>query len=103
MMGYLRPAAAKSRRARRVFAGAFLLVFAKTAFAAELIHSFDSTVRVARDGELTVTEAIRVQADGREIRHGIYRDFPLTFRDASGRRRTVDFSVVFGCTGSSIG
>ena len=94
MMGYLRPAAAKSRRARRVFAGAFLLVFAKTAFAAELIHSFDSTVRVAKDGELTVTEAIRVQADGREIRHGIYRDFPLTFKGADGKVREVDFKLL---------
>ena len=47
-----------------------LLCGATTAFAAEVIHSFDSTVRVAKDGELTVTEAIRVEAEGREIRHG---------------------------------
>ena len=53
-----------------------LLPGAPEAPAAEVIHSFDSTVRVAKDGDLTVTEAIRVQAEGREIRHGIYRDFP---------------------------
>jgi Predicted membrane protein (DUF2207) len=67
---------------------------ATSTFAVELIHSFDSTVRVAKDGELTVTEAIRVQADGREIRHGIYRDFPLTFKDADGKVREVDFKLL---------
>lgn len=67
---------------------------ATTAFAAEVIHSFDSNVRVAKDGELVVTQAIRVQAEGREIRHGIYRDFPLTFRDAGGTVREVNFRLL---------
>ena len=52
---------------------------------------FDSDVEVAKDGELTVTETLRVQAEGSAIRHGIYRDFPLTFRDAGGTLREVDF------------
>jgi hypothetical protein len=71
-----------------------LLAGATTAHAAELIHSFDSTVRVAKDGELTVTEAIRVEAEGYEVRHGIYRDFPLTFKDADGKVREVDFKLL---------
>jgi len=71
-----------------------LLCGATTAHTAEVIHSFDSTVRVAKDGELTVTEAIRVEADGYEIRHGIYRDFPLTFKDADGKVREVDFKLL---------
>ncbi|HEY6702068.1 MAG TPA: DUF2207 domain-containing protein [Pseudolabrys sp.] len=62
--------------------------------AAEVISSFDSDVRLAKDGELTVTETVRVQAEGRDIRHGIYRDFPLTFKDAGGAIREVDFSLV---------
>lgn len=49
--------------------------------AAEVISSFDSDVRLAKDGELTVTETVRVQAEGRDIRHRIYRDFPLTFKE----------------------
>ena len=61
--------------------------------AAEVIQSFDSNVRLARDGELTVTETVRVQAEGRDIRHGIYRDFPLTFKDANGAIREVDFTM----------
>ena len=62
--------------------------------AAEVIQSFDSDVRLARDGELTVTETVRVQAEGSDIRHGIYRDFPLTFKDANGAIREVDFSLI---------
>jgi len=41
------------------------------AFAAEVIHSFESDVQVAKDGELTVSETIRVRAEGRAIRRGI--------------------------------
>ncbi len=64
------------------------------AFAAEVIYSFDSDVTLAKDGELTVSEVIAVQAEGRQIRHGIYRDFPLTFKDAGGTLREVDFSLL---------
>ncbi len=70
------------------------LLVAATLFAAEVIQSFDSEVRVAKDGELTVTETLRVQAEGRDIRHGIYRDFPLTFKDAGGVLREVDFKLL---------
>ncbi len=62
--------------------------------AAEVIHSFDSMVALARDGELTVTETLRVRAEGNAMRHGIYRDFPLTFKDAGGRLREVTFSLL---------
>ena len=64
------------------------------AFAAEVIQTFESEVRLARDGGMTVTETIRVQAEGRDIRHGIYRDFPLTFKDAGGAVREVDFKLL---------
>ena len=64
------------------------------AFAAESILSFDSNVSVAKDGELTVIEALRVRAEGNEMRHGIYRDFPLTFRDAGGSLREVTFQLL---------
>src|SRR5262249_40992461 len=71
-----------------------LLFFVDVSVAAEVIQSFDSHVRVAKDGELTVKEVIRVRAEGNDIRHGIYRDFPLTFRDASGAVREVDFRLI---------
>ena len=63
-------------------------------FAAEVIHSFDSDVQVAKDGELTVTETLRVRAEGSAIRRGIYRDFPLTFSDAGGAVREVTFNLI---------
>ncbi len=62
--------------------------------AAEVIHSFDSDVQVAKDGELTVTETLRVRAEGRAIRRGIFRDFPTTFRDAAGKLHNVTFSLL---------
>lgn len=62
--------------------------------AAEIIDFFDSNVRVAKNGDLDVTETIVVQAEGREIRHGIYRDFPLTFRDDAGAVHEVEFKLL---------
>ena len=67
---------------------------AASARAAEVIHSFVSYVQLAKDGELTVTETIRVRAEGRSMRHGIYRDFPLTFKDAAGSLHEVTFSIL---------
>lgn len=64
------------------------------AFAAEVIHRFDSTVQVAKDGTLTVTETIRVRAEGSEIKRGIHRDFPLTFKDAAGGLHEVTFDLL---------
>jgi uncharacterized membrane protein YgcG len=80
---------------RRIAAAlALLLLSAGRAPAAEVIHSFDSNVEVAKDGELTVTETIRVRAEHIAIRHGIYRDFPLMFRDAAGSLHDVTFSIL---------
>ena len=78
----------------RIAALIAVLTIAGKASAAEVIHSFDSDVQVAKDGELTVTETLRVRAEGNAMRHGIYRDFPLTFRDAGGTLREVTFSVI---------
>jgi hypothetical protein len=72
----------------------FLLASPAPGLAAEVIHSFDSHVSLAKDGELTVTERIRVRAEGSSIKRGIYRDFPLTFTDARGRRREVSFKLL---------
>jgi hypothetical protein len=70
------------------------LLGATPAFAAEVIRTFDSNVVVAKDGNLTVTETLLVRAEGRAMRHGIYRDFPLTFRDAGGTVREVTFKLL---------
>src|SRR5687768_14288516 len=62
--------------------------------AAEVLHSIAPHLVITPDRQLTVTASIRVRAEGSEIRSGIYRDFPLTFRDAGGKLHEVGFSLV---------
>jgi uncharacterized protein (TIGR04222 family) len=68
-----------------------LLVVAFTAGAEERILSFHSDVLVRTDGWIEVVESIRVVAEGREIRRGIYRDFPTRYVDRRGLDYVVDF------------
>jgi hypothetical protein len=58
----------------------------------ERIISYFSDIEVAADSSLHVTETIRVEAAGQEIRHGIYRDFPTRY-DRGGRVVRVGFTV----------
>ena len=69
------------------------LLGAAPAFAAEVIQSFDSNVEVAKDGEITVTETLRVRAEGSAMRHGIYRDFPTDYRDLYFNHYVVGFQM----------
>ena len=75
-------------------AGILLWVAASPLAAAEVIESFHSDIRVEANGDLVVTEQIRVKAEGRVIRRGIYRDFPTRYRDARGYDVVVDFEVL---------
>lgn len=50
----------------------------------ERILSFHSDVRVMADGMIEVTETIKVRAEGKQIRRGIYRDFPVEYQDRLG-------------------
>ncbi|TAY36191.1 DUF2207 domain-containing protein [Rhizobium leguminosarum] len=82
---------------RRFFGFCFallLMLAAPAAFAAEVIDSFASDITLEKSGAMTVTETITVNAEGNQINHGIFRDFPLYFTDAAGRRRSVDFDMV---------
>jgi len=67
------------------------MLCASAVLADERILSFDDTVTVQNDGTLTVREIIRVRAEGRNIRRGIYRDFPTTY-PGNGRQIVVGFS-----------
>src|SRR5699024_6212614 len=62
--------------------------------AEERIVEFASEIEVRPSRELVVTEPITAVAEGREIRRGIYRDFPTRYEDRSGRRVRVPFEVV---------
>jgi len=57
----------------------------------ERILDYRSDIQIQPGGELLVTETIRVRAEGRDIRRGIYRDFPTRYRDRWGNHVTADF------------
>ena len=52
-----------------------------------------SDIAVHQDGSMTVTETIRVRAEGRNIKRGIYRDFPTRYRTKNGNDYVVDFEL----------
>ncbi len=68
---------------RRLLLGVVLLL-SVSAVADERILEFQSDVKVARAGWIEVTETITVRSEGRQIRRGIYRDFPTRYSDAYG-------------------
>lgn len=70
---------------------ACLALTASLAAADERILSYDSEITVRRDAGIVVTETIRVRAEGRQIRRGIYRDFPTDYRDRYGNDYRVRF------------
>src|SRR5687768_13202002 len=79
--------------ARIALALLLLVAAGRPAAAVERILEFISDVQVERNGDLYVTEMIRVQAEGREIKRGILRDFPTSYHRADGTRVEVGFEV----------
>ena len=75
---------------------AFLLLLwmACGAQAEEVIRDYHADITVLPDATIEVTETITVNAEGNEIRRGIFRDFPLYARDARGRSQKVDFELI---------
>jgi len=71
-----------------------ILFLSSLASAEERILNFRSEVLIHADGSLMVTETIRVRAEGENIRRGIYRDFPTTYKDRLGNRYRATFNVL---------
>ena len=85
------------KRSVSVWAVALFLAaapFAQRALATERILDFHSDIAIAADASMQVSETIRVHAEGDQIRHGIYRDFPTDYRDSLGNRVHVAFEPV---------
>lgn len=61
---------------------------------AEVIRDYRAEIRLEADGWLDVTETITVNAEGDQIKRGIFRDFPLYAENAAGRRIEVDFELL---------
>jgi len=60
----------------------------------ERILDYQSDIIIHADGDLIVTETIRVRAEGQDIRRGIYRDFPTSYSDRLGNHYRVDLNVL---------
>ena len=80
----------------RILALLVFLLAAVPALAAEEIELYRSDVDVQSNGDLVVTETIRVNAEDRNIRHGIYRDFPIRFQDRQRQYRAEFVRPDFG-------
>jgi uncharacterized membrane protein YgcG len=81
-----------------LFAVGFWITEADSAFAQNLteerVLSFQSDITVNQDGSMKVIETIIVNVSHKQIKHGIYRDFPTNYRDRLGNHYTVDFEVL---------
>lgn len=64
------------------------------AVAAEVIDDFAVTLQVQTDGSLLVTERITVQAEGEQIKRGIYRDLPVSYGMALGLLKSGPISLL---------
>jgi uncharacterized membrane protein YgcG len=65
-----------------------LCLLSPLAMAAEVIENFAVRLQVQRDGNLLVTERITVQAEGEQIKRGIYRDLPVRYTLPSGLQQS---------------
>lgn len=73
---------------------AAILLITTAAHAAEEITAYASDITVRADGSLLIREVITVRAEGRNIRRGIFRDFPTDYRDNQGNRIRAGFEVL---------
>ncbi len=84
------------------FAILLLLISSATSQAEERILSYHSDISIEPDGSMLVEEHIRVQAEGRKIKRGIYRDFPTKYRDSHNNNYQVKFELLeIGRNGAS--
>ncbi len=78
----------------RVLLSLLLTLFPLSVVAAERVLDFHSEITVHPDSTMEVTETITVEVENRQIRHGIYRDFPTDYRDRFGNRYRVGFRLL---------
>ena len=71
-----------------------LISIQSPAYCAERITRFFSDIEITKEAELIVTETIEVNAEGNQIKRGIFRDFPTTYKDRAGNRVRVGFDVL---------
>ncbi len=82
------------RRVALLFGLLLGLLSAMTAQADERILNYHADVQIEDDGGMLVTETITVNAEGDQIKRGIYRDFPTTYKTPAGHRYKVIFEFL---------
>lgn len=78
---------------RRFFYAILACISFYPLFGYEGIELFHSTITIHRDGMLTVREEITVNAERKDIKRGIVREFPTTYKDRYGNTYIVSFDV----------
>jgi len=85
----------------RVFCGVLIIwcfLVGNNAFAqnneVERVLDFSSDVTINKDASLVVVETIKIEAQGEQIKHGIYRDFPTKYKDRTGVVYNVGFEII---------
>jgi len=64
-----------------------------TLLARERILEYKSTIDISVDGTLEIIEEITVLAEGKQIKRGIFRDFPTKYKDKYGNNVIADFHI----------
>lgn len=59
----------------------------------ERIISYDTIIKINTDGGLLVSEQIKVESTGSQIRRGIYRDFPTIYTNEFGLKQSTSFDL----------
>lgn len=70
------------------------LLLVTPALAQERIVDFASDISIEPDGSLRVVETITVQVEGKQIKRGIFRDFPTRYENRRGVKTVVPFEVM---------
>src|SRR5690606_15375194 len=79
--------------ARIVYSLVLVMALAVPGMAREEISNFVADVTMHSDGSVVVTETVEVNAEGLEIRRGIYRDIPTVMVSASGQKIRSELNV----------
>ncbi|OOZ36456.1 DUF2207 domain-containing protein [Solemya velesiana gill symbiont] len=75
-------------------ASLFLLLLSCSVHADERILDYFSDILVQPNGSMIVEETIQVRAEGKQIKRGIYRDFPTDYEDRLGNDYRVGFELL---------
>ena len=69
-------------------------LFINLVFSAEFIEKFHAEIHINNDSTIRVIETIKVRAENRSIKRGIYRDFPTAYSAFWSANTVVPFEIL---------